>query len=324
MPPPPSDPSSPRRPRHRLSNFNDQSSGRTFTSSPARLPGARRGTTRAGGKPGPCYDLASVARGGSGRLSEEASYSPYDAARRSARFADKSNRPATMLHGAATSSAGRTRRRGLPQKGRVDRVGARSLRQAPHLNRTCGIASGSPKTAPSGGREALHLDDVLEADEAKIEATEQKPCRGRNRGAPRGAAGRRRLCQRGEPRRPRRRPRLLRGDAQHEEQPTPRTGQHGPLRRDATKLEHMDRKVSRQAGRPLHMRSASRSSSRSAARSKTPTTSGASCAATSQPPSPSRSSSRNAQPLEPLPPRPCQARDRAVQPAGGADGGMKA
>jgi hypothetical protein len=38
LPPPPSDPSSPRRPGHQLLNFNDQSSGRIFTSSLARLP----------------------------------------------------------------------------------------------------------------------------------------------------------------------------------------------------------------------------------------------------------------------------------------------
>ena len=47
VPPPPSDPSSPRRPGHRLPNFNDQSSGRTFTSSLAKLPGVRRATASA-------------------------------------------------------------------------------------------------------------------------------------------------------------------------------------------------------------------------------------------------------------------------------------
>ncbi len=49
-PPLPSDPSSPRRPEHQLLNFNDQSSGRTFTSLLAKLPVVpRQGPRRSGG-----------------------------------------------------------------------------------------------------------------------------------------------------------------------------------------------------------------------------------------------------------------------------------
>jgi hypothetical protein len=69
LPPPPPDPSSPRRPGHQLLNFNDQSSGRTLTSSSMKLPAVpRRGRAEA---------LPSFADRGGGGGSPRSTYRPY-------------------------------------------------------------------------------------------------------------------------------------------------------------------------------------------------------------------------------------------------------